>query len=97
MNAKEYASAVDALAHAIRPGVWLPVVEAIGIKVNLTKLPCWAEYQKASKRHNCGKTKKQLRSFFRPSLNRRYGREFIAAQAKLQDEFLGVVLERGVE
>ncbi len=97
MNIANHAAIVDALANTIRPGVWLPIVKAVGVEINLTELTCWREYQIASDRRNCGTFKKRLRRFFFPSLHRRYDREFIAAQVKLQDEFLNVVLERGVK
>lgn len=94
MNVIEHATAVDALARQInKPGVCLPIVNAIGITVNLAALPCWPEYQRARNRHHCGKFKKTMRQFFFPSFNRRIGREFIAAQAKLQNEFINALIE----
>lgn len=98
MPAGDYTTAVDALAAAVnKPGVWLPVVNMVGITINLTKLPCWKEYQRARDRHNCGPFKKRLRRTFCPSLARRYGREFVEAQGKLQGEFLAAVIDGGGE
>lgn len=94
MNNLQYSQAVGALAEKMRaPGVMIPIIDTLGITVNLTELSSWTEYQKASNHHNCGKVKKQLRRLFRPSLNRRYGREFIGAQVKLQQEFLDTVMQ----
>lgn len=96
MNNPQYTQAVVALANKLRTsGVIIPIVRVLGITVNLTELPSWTEYQGARDRHNCGKTKKQLRRLFVPSLNRRYGREFLKAQVKLQQEFLDVVMNNG--
>lgn len=85
-----FAQAVDALADATRGNK--TIADMLGVTVNLTELPSWTEYQGARDRHNCGKTKKQLRRLFVPLLNLRYGREFIEAQIKLQHEFIDVVM-----
>ena len=88
-----YAQAVDAFTNSIRVGhVRKAIISGLGVSVRISELPSWSEYREARDRHYCGKTRKQLRRIFRPSLNRRYGREFIDAQVKLQHEFLDVVM-----
>lgn len=98
MNAIEYAIAVDAFTNTIRVGaVRKSLIDSLGITVRLSDLPSCTEYESIRDRHYCGKLKKTLRRLLFPSLHCRIGREFIAAQARLQAEFLNAVMERCVE
>jgi len=93
MDARSYASAVDALANAVRAESEMVDLH-IGITVNIRNLPSWSVYWAARNRFYCGKIKRALRRCFRPHLHRQYGSEYINAQVILQQEFLDEVVNR---
>ncbi len=51
MNAREYATAVDALAEATRYKHIRPVIDVLGTTINLAELPSYKRYMRHRKRH----------------------------------------------
>ena len=85
-----FAQAADALADAVREDC--PLIDSIGVTVDITELEAWPEFLAIRNQFYCTHFKRLLRRSFFPRRQREIGRRFISAQVNLQQEFINIVV-----